>query len=417
MGKDYNMGYDPKAVEHDLTVISVLTNGNSRMTNRMAQKIYYKILDEGIQFKSDTGEDFVKKLKENMTEEQAEKIEKSVKHKKRKHYGRKRSGLRMVMINGRISMVMTVVVIVFILVCFNWQGISAFTNECQSKYEAWKVIKQTNSQRNIDVNQTQGQTLESETETEDNTETEVNTEPNTTETNQTKAATSKTIEKPKTNKNETTQPEDIEAEVNTEPNTTETNQTKATTSKTIEKPKTNKTNTNNSIENEDESEAEAELDIETEPSATASTPKIKIRKTSEAEQETNTETQIETAILPDDLEDFVLSDDNTTLYEYTGDSVHVKIPDMVTTIATDAFQNMDNIRGITLPANIQKVEKGAFSGLHDGMIVYIYDTGTTRTVRFAKILAQAYEQLVYTEHLDMNSVGEIAGIDFDGEDG
>lgn len=377
MGKDYNMGYDPKAVEHDLTVISVLTNGNSRMTNRMAQKIYYKILDEGIQFKSDTGEDFVKKLKENMTEEQAEKIEKSVKHKKRKHYGRKRSGLRMVMINGRISMVMTVVVIVFILVCFNWQGISAFTNECQSKYEAWKVIKQTNSQRNIDVNQTQGQTLESETETEDNTETEVNTETN----------------------------------------TTETNQPKATTSKTIEKPKTNKTNTNNSIENEDESEAEAELDIETEPSATASTPKIKIRKTSEAEQETNPETESETAILPDDLEDFVLSDDNTTLYEYTGDSVHVKIPDMVTTIATDAFQNMDNIRGITLPANIQKVEKGAFSGLHDGMIVYIYDTGTTRTVRFAKILAQAYEQLVYTEHLDMNSVGEIAGIDFDGEDG
>jgi hypothetical protein len=377
MGKDYNMGYDPKAVEHDLTVISVLTNGNSRMTNRMAQKIYYKILDEGIQFKSDTGEDFVKKLKENMTEEQAEKIEKSVKHKKRKHYGRKRSGLRMVMINGRISMVMTVVVIVFILVCFNWQGISAFTNECQSKYEAWKVIKQTNSQRNIDVNQTQGQTLESETETEDNTETEVNTETNTTETNQPKAATSKTVDKPKTNK----------------------------------------TNTNNSIENEDESEAEAELDIETEPSATASTPKIKIRKTSEAEQETNPETESETAILPDDLEDFVLSDDNTTLYEYTGDSVHVKIPDMVTTIATDAFQNMDNIRGITLPANIQKVEKGAFSGLHDGMIVYIYDTGTTRTVRFAKILAQAYEQLVYTEHLDMNSVGEIAGIDFDGEDG
>ena len=58
----YSTGYDPKAVEHDLQLISQLTHGMSgkkKMTMHQAQEIYYKIQKDNICFQSETGESFL----------------------------------------------------------------------------------------------------------------------------------------------------------------------------------------------------------------------------------------------------------------------------------------------------------------------------------------------------------------------
>ena len=68
MYNSYSTGYDPKAVEHDLLTIRQLMKGRKKITMQLAQEIYYKIKSENIQFHSDTGEDFLHKLLQNMTQ-------------------------------------------------------------------------------------------------------------------------------------------------------------------------------------------------------------------------------------------------------------------------------------------------------------------------------------------------------------
>lgn len=111
---------------------------------------------------------------------------------------------------------------------------------------------------------------------------------------------------------------------------------------------------------------------------------------------------------------FYISADGTVLYQYDGDDKHVEIPATVTTIAEGAFGDLTNVRGITLPPNISRIEDNAFSGVKDGSIIYIYDADTTDSKKCAKQIADSYEQLVYSEYLDIETVEEIAGIDFEG---
>ena len=111
---------------------------------------------------------------------------------------------------------------------------------------------------------------------------------------------------------------------------------------------------------------------------------------------------------------FHISADGTVLYQYDGDDKHVQIPDTVTAIAEGAFKDLTNVRGITLPPNIRRIDDNAFTGVKDGSIIYIYDTDTVDSKKYAKQLADAYEQLVYSEYLDIEAVEEIAGIDYEG---
>jgi hypothetical protein len=297
--------YDSEAVEYDLELISSLTKGKSHLTNQAARKIYYKIKADNISFRSDTGEQFINRLLNAMTDEQVEDIENNIANKRKKKRNRRINGRRIIMINGKISIVMSILVLAFVLVASHWERISTGTKQ---------TIDYVNDVKNY---------------------------------------SDKVLED--YNKNE---------------------QEKAQT-------KASKEAAKEAIVRDDEEVSEVASEEET--------------------------AQI-TAL--SNIEDFELSDDGTILYKYTGDSVLVDIPKTVTTIEADAFDNLESVRGIMLPLSIEKVESGAFSGLHDGMIIYVYDAGTTNTINCAKKLADTYEQLVYGEHLDIETVENIIGIDY-----
>ncbi|MDE7478860.1 MAG: leucine-rich repeat protein, partial [Lachnospiraceae bacterium] len=108
---------------------------------------------------------------------------------------------------------------------------------------------------------------------------------------------------------------------------------------------------------------------------------------------------------------FHISADGTVLYQYDGDVINVEIPQTVTTIAESAFDTFDQVRAVTLPANINKIEKNAFSGVKDGSIIYIYDSKTEASKAFGKQLDAEYAQLVYSEYLDAEKTEKIAGIE------
>ncbi len=107
---------------------------------------------------------------------------------------------------------------------------------------------------------------------------------------------------------------------------------------------------------------------------------------------------------------FHISPDGAILYQYDGSDKNVVIPQTVSTIAAGAFDQLDEVRAVTLPAGIQTVEKNAFSGVKDGSIIYIYDAGTEASKTYGKQLAEEYEQLVYSEYLDAEKTEQIAGI-------
>ncbi len=107
---------------------------------------------------------------------------------------------------------------------------------------------------------------------------------------------------------------------------------------------------------------------------------------------------------------FHISPDGAILYQYDGGDKNVVIPQTVSTIAAGAFDQLDEVRAVTLPAGIQMVEKNAFSGVRDGSIIYIYDAGTEASKTYGKQLAEEYEQLVYSEYLDAEKTEQIAGI-------
>ncbi len=114
---------------------------------------------------------------------------------------------------------------------------------------------------------------------------------------------------------------------------------------------------------------------------------------------------------------FCLNPDKTVLYRYDGDEKLVQIPDCVTTIAPNAFDSVDNIRGIILPKDIETVYDDAFSGAAQGnSIIYIYDNVSSQSSEMAQKLAERYEQFVYSSYLDVDKVEEIAGIDYTAEE-
>lgn len=111
---------------------------------------------------------------------------------------------------------------------------------------------------------------------------------------------------------------------------------------------------------------------------------------------------------------FSLNPDKTVLYRYSGDEKLVRIPDSVTTIAPNAFESIDNIRGIVLPKEIETVFDHAFSGANqENSIVYIYDNESSQSIQMAQKLAEEYEQFVYSSYLDIDKVEEIAGINYE----
>lgn len=108
---------------------------------------------------------------------------------------------------------------------------------------------------------------------------------------------------------------------------------------------------------------------------------------------------------------FHISADGTVLYRYDGEETLVEIPQTVTTIAKGAFDDLSpDVRGITLPANIEMIDENAFQGVADTNIIYIYDSDTTVSKDYGKKLADQYEQLVYSEYLDPQKTEKIAGI-------
>lgn len=111
---------------------------------------------------------------------------------------------------------------------------------------------------------------------------------------------------------------------------------------------------------------------------------------------------------------FYLNPDKTVLYRYDGGKKLVQIPDTVTTIAANAFESLENVRGIILPKNIEKVYDNAFSGADmENSIIYIYDNASVQSRQIAESIADSCEQLVYSSYLDVEKVEEIAGIDYD----
>jgi len=114
---------------------------------------------------------------------------------------------------------------------------------------------------------------------------------------------------------------------------------------------------------------------------------------------------------------FYLNPDKTVLYQYDGDEKLVRIPDTVTTIAANAFEHLENTRGIVLPKSIETVYDNAFSGVNqENNIIYIYDNDSSQSKKMAQLLADQYEQFVYSSYLDVDKVEEIVGIDYEVEE-
>lgn len=129
----YSEGYDPKAVEHDLLTIRQLMKGRKKITMQLAQEIYYKIKSENIQFHSDTGEDFLHKLLQNMTQAQIQKIDKNVQRKKQRRNQKK----QLLWINKKIIVRMFTIQLILCVVFLNWNLILDFrTNYETSRLQA-----------------------------------------------------------------------------------------------------------------------------------------------------------------------------------------------------------------------------------------------------------------------------------------
>lgn len=137
----YSTGYDPKAVEHDLQIISQLTHGmvygKRKLTMQQAQEIYYRIKKENIQFQSDTGEEFLLKLYENMTDAQIQEVNRAVRRRNQK----KRNRRQLMRINRGIACVVSVVVLVSSILCINWSLLMDLRTNYRTKKLQEKVAK------------------------------------------------------------------------------------------------------------------------------------------------------------------------------------------------------------------------------------------------------------------------------------
>lgn len=129
----YSTGYDPKAVEHDLQIISQLTRGTmysrKKLTMQQAQEIYYRIKKENIQFQSEIGENFLSSLYENMTDAQIQQVNRAIRRKNQKKQNRK----QLLRINRRIACAVSIVVLVSSILCINWNLLMDLRTNYQTK--------------------------------------------------------------------------------------------------------------------------------------------------------------------------------------------------------------------------------------------------------------------------------------------
>ena len=144
MEKDnkFHTGYDPEALEHDLRLISRLMNGKKTLTNRHAQEIYHEIKSKNIVFQSNKGEEFLEKVRKNTTEAQRQAIDKKIFAKKR----RKHTTKRLLNINRRIAIVMSVSVLLLCVVFVNWNIILDIRTNYQAKRLREKILVSVDSE-------------------------------------------------------------------------------------------------------------------------------------------------------------------------------------------------------------------------------------------------------------------------------
>ncbi|MCM1183727.1 MAG: hypothetical protein NC337_10175 [Roseburia sp.] len=104
-GEGHDYGYDPKAIEHDLTIIGQLMRGKKRMTMQLAQETYYKLRRENVRFQSEKGAEFADTLSQNMTVAQVQSIDRMIAGKRR----RARNLSRLLRLNRRLAIALLVI--------------------------------------------------------------------------------------------------------------------------------------------------------------------------------------------------------------------------------------------------------------------------------------------------------------------
>ncbi len=133
---EYSIGYDPEALEHDLQRISRLMRGKKELTLPLAQEIYYKIKSKNIAFQSSRGEAFWDQVLQKMTETQRKQIESRILAQKR----RKRNTKKLLSINRRIAVAVSVTVLLLCIVFLNWNLLLDFKTNYQSKKLYDKIL-------------------------------------------------------------------------------------------------------------------------------------------------------------------------------------------------------------------------------------------------------------------------------------
>ena len=129
--KEQGSGYNPENVEHDLIMIRRLMKGKKKITMQLAKEIYYRINMEGINFLSDTGNDFLDKVMDNMSEWQRIEIDELLLKRQRRQYN-----VKLIMkINKRITIGITLFVLIACIVCINWSLIM----DVRTNYETDKL--------------------------------------------------------------------------------------------------------------------------------------------------------------------------------------------------------------------------------------------------------------------------------------
>lgn len=139
--RDYGAGYNPKAVEHDLQIISQLMrgklSGKKRLTTQQAQDLYYRIRKEDIQFQSETGENFLLSLYDSMTDAQIQQINSMVRRKRQKKQNRR----KLLRINRGIACVVSAVVLISSILCINWNLLMDIRTNYQTKKLQEKIVE------------------------------------------------------------------------------------------------------------------------------------------------------------------------------------------------------------------------------------------------------------------------------------
>lgn len=127
--REYGTGYDPEVLEHDLQLMSQLMHGKKKLTVQLAQEIYYKIQSKNIIFQSDKGKAFLEQVLHNMTEAQRKQIEDKILAKKR----RKRNAKKLLSINRKIAITVSVTVLLLCIVFLNWNLLLDMPTNYQTK--------------------------------------------------------------------------------------------------------------------------------------------------------------------------------------------------------------------------------------------------------------------------------------------